>query len=187
MKRNLPLIVGLVLLIAGGVGVVIVQGGESDGMATGRGSKADVLWNRLQELRDPYLEAWMGAYDKKRPAPSDVLEAWNEVALQVTGPGGFWRRQVPDRWMGCAQLPDSSACGTLAIAEEGEFRKYDAISEAIHDMDGRKARRYLNKHFDDMVGYLDHYVPADTTSPDMKKTPFFKQNLEGAMRSDGML
>ncbi len=187
-RKNLGLLLGLLVVLGAGAGLVVWQGGSAEGLATGRSAQADRMWTRLIELRDPYLDDWLGAFDKKRPAPMDVLEAWNEVALQVTGPGGFWRRQVPDRWMGCQQLPDSAACATLSMAVEGEFRKYDGFMTEIHEMKPRGARRYLSKRYDSMMTYLDHYVPADLSSPAMQKTPFFeKGGLAEAMRSDGML
>ncbi len=188
MNKNLALVVALLALVGGGVALVVTQGGETDGMATGKVSKADQLWTRLMDVKEPYLSAWMGIYDGgDKPSPTHVLEAWNEVALQVTGPGGFWRRQVPDRWMGCSQLPDSAACGSLAAAEEAEFGRFDKITSEIHDMTPKKARRFLAQNADAMLDYIDMYVPEDMTSPAMQKTPFFTKHLAEPMRSDGML
>ncbi len=187
MKKNILVIAGLSLLVGGGVALMAVQQEDVEGMASGRGSKTDVLWGRLMEHREEYLRGWMKGVDEKRPTPLEVLKAWNEVALQVTGPGGFWRRQVPDRWLGCRKLPDSSACGALAASEEGAFRKYDKHISAIHAMDNKSARRYLAKHADEMVRYLDEFVPEDLSAPGMQKTTFYKENLAGAMEDDELL
>jgi hypothetical protein len=185
--KGLGLVVALAIVVGGGVALVVTQGAQTEGMATGKGSKVDVMWSRLQEFRDPYLDDWMAAFDKKKPEPQDVLEAWNEVAMQVTGPTGFWRGQVPNRWMGCKQLPDSAACGSLSMAEETDFRKYDSLAESIHEMEPKDARKFLADNYDTMMDYLDHYVPADQSMSGMQKTPFFQESLADAMREDGML
>ena len=82
-RKNLGLLVGLLVVLGAGAGLVVWQGGSAAGLATGHSAQADRLWTRLLDLREPYLDDWLGAFDKKRPAPMDVLEAWNEVALQV--------------------------------------------------------------------------------------------------------
>lgn len=189
MSNTKSLVVALAL-----AGVVVGSGyyvwharQDPAGLATGRSTpRAGQIWTRLQAYKDSYLRRYFMAFEREQPVATDALEAFNELAYQVTGPGGFWRKEVPNRWLGCKAQPESASCGAIGEMTE-DMARWDTLQEQIAAVDGAGAGRFLDEHAADMLTYLDTMVPEEPSSAGMQKTPLFEKKLKAAMESDGML
>ena len=184
MKERVGVIAGLAAVIALVGGVVIFQGGDPTGAATGasKAKGAAALWQHMGTYRDSYLKSYRDILDEEMPEPIEVLEAFNEVGFAVTGPGGFWRKTVHNQWLGCGMHAESEPCKALADAE-GEFQKWDAFQEKIGELSDSRARRFLAKNHKKMKRYLETYVPSRPGSQEMEATGFYKSALKDAMES----
>ena len=171
----------LAVLVAGSIWVIQSEGGESDGMAVGMSGKSQRVWQRLGDHQGDFLRAWKGAFSEnpKSADPNDVLDAFNEMAVAVTGPTGFWRDQVGNKWYGCAKNGDTGVCQALSKAS-GEFTNWDDFQDEVGDLNARQAARYIARHHERLMGYLDRYVPAEPTETAMRKTSFYAERLKDA-------
>lgn len=189
MLRTQSVVISLALLgVVGGGGYYVWQAKQDPaGLATGRASpKTSQLWSRLQGYKESYLRRYFMAFERESPTPTDALEAFNELAYQVTGPGGFWRKEVPNRWLGCKNQPESASCGAIDVMSE-EMGRWDTLQEQIVGLGEADAGRFLDEHAADFATYLDTMVPEEPSSAGMQKTPLFEKHLKAAMQSDGML
>lgn len=179
--------VALVGVLGGGGYYVWRMSQEPAGLATGRsGAKTSQIWARLQAYKGTYLRKFMAAYDKPDPTAMDTLEAFNELAYQITGPGGFWRKDVPNQWLGCRNQPDSAACGAIETMAD-DMGRWDGIQEQIVGLDEARAGAFLDQHAGEILTYLDTMVPEELSSAGMQRTPLFEKGLKAAMQQDGML
>lgn len=170
-----PLAVGgLVLLVFGSIWLVQRN---PNGSASGTRDASAALWQRLSSYQDSYLGAWREAFDGGQPDPTDVLDAWNEVATKVTGPTGFWRQTVPNQWFGCPDDPTVPMCRTLGNLGP-ELAAWDTLQEEIGALEPGKERAFLAKNADRMLRYLDTYVPETPSDSGMRETAFFREKLE---------
>lgn len=160
---------------------------DPEGLATGRaGGKTAQVWSKLQNYKESYLRRYFMAYEKPAPTAWDALEAFNELAYQVTGPGGFWRKEVPNRWLGCKAQPDSASCGAIGVMTE-EMARWDTLQEEIVALDEANAARFLDEHAAEIATYFETMVPDEPSSAGMQRTPLFEKHLKSAMQQDGML
>ena len=111
----------------------------------------------------------------------EVLEAFTELAVAVSGPRGFWRKTVAHRWLGCHRRTDSPACKRMKTLTP-ELARFDKLVNAIQHLEPRAAARFLRKHYKKLGGYLATYVPVKPSASAMEKTPFFKKHLEPVMK-----
>ena len=186
-------VIGLALAgVVGGGGYYVwqsrqeVPAGLATGRAAGGGQKTGQIWAKLEGYRETYLRKFFAAYDKEQPTATDALEGFNELAYQVSGPGGFWRKEVPNKWLGCKAQPDSASCGAIGVTTE-EMAKWDTLQEQIVGVSETEAGKFLDAHAGEMLGYFDALVPDETSSAGMQKTPLFEKHLKAAMQQDGML
>jgi hypothetical protein len=186
MNGNVKYAVVLALFVAVAGGVVFYARQDPSGHAAGGSARADALWARLQDYRGTYLRRWMSAYGGQAPTAKQVLEAFDELGYQVTGPGGFWRKDVRQGWLGCDRVPDQSSCEQLSAAE-GEFGRWDAFLEQAGNVSEKQAAQFIDQHFNQMSEYLDTYAPVDPSATGMQKTGFFEKNLRGTLDSNGAL
>lgn len=170
---------GLLTLVAGGVVFVVSEGAETNGHATGASSTAGDLWSRMGNYQESYLGAWRSELDKDVSAvsPQDVLDAWSELAYGVTGQRGFWRKTVPNEWLGCGNGEATPACEALSQAEP-EFADWDRFQERLGTTSEGSARRFLARNGRKMMDYLDRYVPERPTPSAMRETAFFDDQLK---------
>ena len=157
--------------------------GDDPGMAAGVASKREVLalWQRLSLYKASYLRSWSGALADPDPSPRDVLDAWNELGFAVTGPGGFWRKTVPESWFGCTADAGSAPCRALSAASDNELKAWDAFQADIGKVTDGQELQFLAKNQKKMTDYLDTWVPEAPSMSPMKATGFYKEKLDKAM------
>lgn len=184
MKKGM--ILGGLALVVIAVGGLITQfgGGAPAGLATGSSTKAAKLWEAMEPYQGTYLKAYAGAFDESGPTAIEVLEAWNEIGYAVTGPGGFWRKTVPNAWFGCAVNGELGVCKALETAEK-DFAKWDKVQDKISGLSEAKASRFLAKNHKKLAAYLTTYVPTQKSETGMKDTQFFDNNLASVMGATG--
>jgi len=181
--KQIRVITSLVVAVAT-VGFLIWNyGGEPAGLATGT-TKAQSLWSHLEPYTDSYLKAYSGAFDEQAPQPMDVLEAFNELAYSVTGPGGFWRTTVPNQWMGCQVNAELPACAALTGLEP-DLKQWDSFQSKIDGLSPSKASRFLATNQKKIVRYLKTYVPAVKSESGMKSTGIYSAKLSKAFETSG--
>lgn len=181
MPKNIW-IAGALALLVGGAGFAVWNANQDpEGEAVGVSSRGLDVWERLSEYEAHYLRSWSSALHAPPERPLDVLEAFNELAYSVTGPGGFWRKTLPG-WLGCASDAETAPCVALTDAAS-EFEKWDALQGKIQKLSERKARRFLVKHHEELIEYLDTYVPAEPNDTAMRQTKFYETHLAASMAS----
>ena len=144
------------------------------------------LWTRLHRYEKGYLRLFFAAEETDSPTAANVLNAFNELAYQITGPGGFWRKQVPGQWLGCKGEVDSASCDAISVMVD-EMARWDALQDAIQATTEADAARFLVEHGAELVEYLEVMVPDEASSPGMQRTPYFEKHLKAAMQADGIL
>ncbi len=185
--KSLTITVALAGVLGGGGYFVWQSSQDPAGLATGRpAAHTGQVWARLQNYKGSYLRRFMGAFDKSAPTATDALEAFNELAYQVSGPGGFWRKEVPNHWLGCKAQPDSASCGAIQSIGE-DMGRWDALQEKIVGLNDQAAGPFLDEHATEIMDYLDTMVPDEPSSAGMQKTRLFEKSLKSAMEQDGIL
>lgn len=155
--------------------------GETEAFGVGRADKAvSAVWTKLGTYQGPYLKNWSGAFDQEAGSPTEVVDAFNELAFSVTGPTGFWRKTLPNQWLGCRNHADSAPCQKLVKAT-GELQKWDKVQKKLSKMSSGKARHFLSKNQRQIMAYFDNYVPSEINASSMKATAFYKKHLQGVM------
>jgi hypothetical protein len=147
---------------------------------TGKISKVTAVWQRLGVFHESHLKSWKEALAADPESASDVLDAFNEMAYAVTGPGGFWRKTLPKKWLGCPQNEELPPCIKLASLEK-DLARWDKVQEKIGKLSVKSAKRFLARNYSKMLAYIDTYVPTEFSDSEMKKTGFFKQHLAESM------
>jgi hypothetical protein len=182
MKNKLPIIGGLVAVVAVTGWVLFTSEGELAGHATGAQSAKEAVWEQLGTYKNSYLKEWKDVLEDENPSAVDVVEAFNEVGFAVTGKGGLWRNKIPNQWLGCSNSPESQPCQAIAKHED-EFLEWDSFQESLTDISERKAKRFLVKNKKRMLSYLDTYVPDGKTNKEVESTPFFAEEIKPALAS----
>ena len=184
MNARLFRAAALALTFAAGIqlsacGTKTAASGDGPGLAAGLTSKqsAAEIWKRLAAYDHGYLEAWKDVLSDPDPSPRDVLDAFNELAFAITGPAGFWRKTVPERWLGCQADPDTPVCKALVGASAARFEALDKLQAEIAELPAGKESTFLAKHGTELLAYLDAYVPATPSMSAMRDTGFFKDTL----------
>lgn len=147
---------------------------------------AALLWAHLGRYRHSYLRTWSDALAGPPASALEVVEAWGEVAVAVAGPAGFWRRTVPDRWLGCAGAradgeKPSLPCARLASAVP-ELRKWDRLRRRMARLGRRGSARFLKRHRAELIAFLATWVPDEPSASAMERTPFFARRLSETLR-----
>lgn len=144
---------------------------------------AQVIWRRLGDYGDSFLGPWKKALKAPdAPPPGDVLDAFNELSLAVTGPTGFWRKTVPNQWLGCDATPESAPCKRIAELQ-AELATWDAVNKQILALDPKKASGFLQRNEARLVGYLETYVPREPSAGAMKETAFYRKHLAAVLET----
>lgn len=134
------------------------------------------MCTRMDRYTDGYLKAWKEKLRAPKPEAMDVLEAWTELMLQISGPGGFWKKTVPTLWYGCGEDPASDPCKRLETASR-DLAKWDAMQAQIGSLGRGQASGFLRRNQKKLVEYLDTAVPDEPSLSAMQATPFYKQHL----------
>ena len=142
------------------------------------------LWAKLKPYSDTYLKSWRSQLSGEPASATDVVDAFNELAIQVTGPTGFWRKTLPDQWLGCAENGETPPCQKIAGMKE-ELGQWDDISKQLQEIAPEKADKFVRKNYARLVSYLEIYVPEESSAAAMKKTAFYQKHLASVL--DGMM
>ena len=176
---------GAAVVVAAAVFAVVELRPDPTGRATGAmGASAEGrdVWAALAKFEDPYLGAWSERFAEGPADNAEVLAVFQELASNVTGYGGLWRKTVPNEYFGCAADADPPICRTLASAEKN-FARWDALQETMSGIeDERAARAFLRRNRAAMLDYLQTYVPSDRSLSAVQATPFFAENLAAALQ-----
>ncbi len=134
------------------------------------------LWSKLGQYEHSYLQDWLTVTDPEDRSSEAALDAFREVAYQISGPTGLWRREVALSWFGCVAFPESAACRALAEATP-ELERWDAMVTRTLRLNRSGARRYLRWNAAKLEAYLDRYVPRGAGMDAAMATPFFRDRL----------
>lgn len=141
---------------------------------------------RLWEAMEPYQQTWLRRYlagtRMGEPTDHDVLLAFNDLAYQITGPGGLWRKDAPNQWWGCRAMPAQPACEVISGLGE-EWRRWDALQQQIEGVRSNRAAAFIARNERALVRYLKHYVPRRDSAFDAEATPFHQKHLDGLVGS----
>ena len=155
------------------------SGGEDDSNARVEQFDKDMakMWQRLSAYQDTYLKRWKPVFESGAEVkPVDVIDAFNTLAYQMTGPDGFWRKEVPVVWLRCNDNPDSPGCAKLK-ENDGVFTELDAFQEKIARTEPMRAGSFLLANIDKMSEYLDTYVLPTPNRAGMKATKYYQTSL----------
>ena len=158
------------------------------GMATGKADKrAKVkelqkkLWTELAVYEDSFLGAYGEYFEDKPDDAYELLGAFSELSFSITGPGGLWRKTVPDKYFGCANNEHLPICQQFQRVAP-MFKSWDAFQQQILDVDGpRQAEAFIKQNQAKMREYLKIFVPQDESLTAVQNTPFFQQNLAASL------
>ena len=165
-----------------GVPAASAGGTQSFGRGDGGSHTSGEVWQKLGVHAETFLKTWRSQLREPSAAPSEVLDAFNELAYQITGPTGFWRKTLPQQWLGCSANPDSEACVSVAKVL-GELSQWDDIQKRIGGLEASQAKAFLERNAGRMLAYLETYVPAEASSSGMKDTDFYKKKLASILDS----
>ena len=135
------------------------------------------LVTRLDPFHQSYLRGWKDKLRVAHPDPADVLDAFAELMVQVTGPTGFWRKTVPMSWLGCGTDPTTDPCQRLDAATP-ELKKWDTLQAAIGALGKGQASGWLNRHQKRLIEYLDTYVPLEPSMSGAQATGFYQARMQ---------
>jgi len=178
-----------VVAIIGVAGWAVTQWPPSGaGKATGSavkpkaaGKMEAALWDDLSQHEDTYLDAYAEYFQTRPDEPVELVNAFNELAYNVTGHGGLWRKTVPDKYFGCQANEHMPICKKFKQMQ-GTFSKWDKLQEKMLDVGSkREAKKFIKKHHKELEEYLRYFVPADESFSAVQATPFFTDNMASAM------
>ena len=139
------------------------------------------IWKRLSKYGGSFLKHWRQSLEAAdMPASTDVVDAFNELALAVTGPTGFWRKTLPARWLGCETETHSEPCRKLGELQP-DLAQWDNVQKEIEQLAPERAAHFLARNEARILAYLDMYVPAEPNAEAMAKTPFYQKHLAKVM------
>jgi hypothetical protein len=184
MKKMVAVVAGVLVAVAA-VLAILYSGRDPTGSARGShvtGSAAGVamqkaLWQELARYERSYLKAYSEQFTSPPDAPLEALAAFNELAYNVTGPGGLWRKTVPDKYFGCSANEDLPVCQQFKRLEP-TLSKWDKLQEEINALEtDQQASAFLKANGDRLKQYITTYAPVDESMSSVQATPFFQKNL----------
>lgn len=188
MKKTAFIAIGVVVL-AGAVGILLYLQADPTGSARGSSVKRaaavkalqDDLWGELAKYEDAYLDAYAEQFRAMPEDSMELLTAFNELAYNVTGYGGLWRKTVPDKYFGCANNEHMPVCQKFKKLQVN-FGEWDKLQEEIMDIETeRQARRFLMNNGGKIQLYLQTFAPIDESFTAVQNTPFFRDNLSSQL------
>lgn len=145
------------------------------------GKMQAALWEDLAQHEDTYLDAYADYFQTRPDEPVELVNAFNELAYNVTGHGGLWRKTVPDKYFGCQANEHMPVCKEFKKMQ-GTFSRWDKLQEKMLEVGSkREAQKFIRKHGKELQEYLRYYVPTDESFSAVQATPFFTENLSSAM------
>jgi hypothetical protein len=123
------------------------------------------------------LRAWQDELQRATaPHAHEVLDAFVEVVVHSTGPGGFWRKTAPRVWFGCNFEPLRPVCQRLA-GDRADFERWDRIAQHLARLPLGAADGYLDAQLQNLLAYLDTYAPVAPTPTGVEATGYYRQRL----------
>lgn len=187
MKKKILIGATLVLFVGIVAGGLMYWPPEDAGNAIGRVSKQDMemqkeLWGSFSKYERSFLSAYSEQFSEQPNDPLELVSAFNELAYGVTGPGGLWRKTVPNKYFGCAADQDTPVCQSLKQAADAEFQRWDKLQQAANDVEEPKdALKFLRTHRKDIDEYLQSLVPEKESMSAVQATPFFADKIAPAL------
>lgn len=149
---------------------------EDGGAASASKAKQDpdvaAVWLALSPYGNSMLKNWKSALARPPASAYDVLAAFTELMVQVSGPTGIWRKTMPGEWFGCTANPKQEQCTKLAKATE-EFKAWDRFQRAMERQSASSARGWIKRNKRRLLGYIDRYVPAAPSLTGIQQTPLY--------------
>jgi len=188
MKKTLVVVAGVVVL-AGAAALLYHFQQDPTGSARGSSVKRAAaqkalqqeLWSQLSTYEGEYLGAYADQFQQRPDDPMELLTAFNELAYNVTGYGGLWRKTVPDKYFGCAANEHLPVCRKFKQVQ-ADFTEWDKLQEQIMDIETeRQARKFLMKNGGKLQAYIETFAPRDESFTAVQSTPFFQENLSAAL------
>jgi hypothetical protein len=186
MKRALIALAAVISVIAAVAALWLIKP-DPTGMAIGRIDPAErelhkALWQALEPRGPVFLKAYGDALREPPDDPILLATAFNELAYQVTGRSGIWRKTLPDDFFGCPANPENPVCGKLKDLDE-KFVRWDKLQERISMLeDDRHARLLLRENASMIQEYLRTMVPEKRSMSAIEATPFFESNLASVVK-----
>ncbi len=141
----------------------------------------NAVWQKLGEYKGTvFLKQWRENLSGDPGSATDIVDAFNELAYAVTGPAGFWRKTVPNQWLGCVENAETEPCKKVTEMQK-ELGQWDKIQDAISKLAPEKAAAFLSRNSSRMLAYMDTYVPTEPSMTAIKTTPFYKKHLAAAL------
>lgn len=139
---------------------------------------ADVIsvWLALSPYRDNLLKNWRAPLRKAPATAYDVLAAFSELMVRVSGPTGIWRKTVPYEWFGCRANPKQEQCTKLKQANT-EFKAWDALHRSMERQSQSSARGWIKRNKRRLLGYLERYVPSSPNLTGLQQTPLYMDKM----------
>ncbi|MCO4762057.1 MAG: hypothetical protein KC502_11170 [Myxococcales bacterium] len=141
-------------------------------------SDPDVLavWKALKPYSGTMLKNWKKALAAPPASAHDVLGAFSELMVQVSGPTGIWRRTVPHEWFGCKAQPKQEQCTKVAKAS-AEFAPWDRFQRAMERQSPKGARGWLKRNRRRLLAYIERYVPRAPNLTGIQQTPLYIEKV----------
>jgi len=154
-------------------------------IATGFGrATAESKLTEIRELlmrSDPkFIKGWRAVLADPGAPATELHGALVELMAAITGPAGLWRKTIPQQWLGCRSNPESKPCRAFAGADT-HFAKWDRFQRKL-DRAPSNPKRFLVKSHGHIMAYTQTYVPDDRSFSAARRTPFFREHLEEALR-----
>ena len=135
------------------------------------------LVSALQKFQEPFLSDAGISLNGLQEDPLKLIQAFDKLMYAVTGPSGFWRAYVPQKYFGC------SANHTMAVCKQFErlelsFLPWETFHIQVAGITSPdEARMFLQQNGSKFKGYLVYFVPGDRSLSAVKETPFFQERL----------
>lgn len=139
---------------------------------------ADVaaVWLALGTYKGSFLKNWRDALAKPPESAHDVLAAFGELMVQVTGPTGIWMKTVPNEWFGCVANPKQPQCEKLKEAT-AEFRPWGSFRRQMERQSPQSARGWLKRNRRRLLGYIERYVPMQPSLSGLQQTKLYMEKM----------
>jgi len=187
-KMKLAVGAAVLVVVVAAVWTVVNWPPFGAGKATGslvkpKAGKAmtQAMWTELSKHQESFLTAYADQFQAMPDDAEEVLAAFSELSFQVTGPGGLWRKTVPNKYFGCEANEELPICGKFKAMEK-TYSKWDQLQQQMMDLDSPKqASAFLKDHEKEIREYLETFVPSDESFSAVQATAFFEKNLASAL------
>jgi hypothetical protein len=135
------------------------------------------LVSALQKFQAPFLADVGISLSGLQDDPLKLIQVFDKLMYAVTGPSGFWRAYVPQKYFGCSANHTMSVCKQFERLELSflPWETFHIQVAGITSLD--EARMFLQQNSSKIKGYLAYFVPDDRSLTALKETPFYQDRL----------